>query len=175
MIQQGWKDSSDSVFHSDGEIAQAPIALCEVQGYVYAAKMAAARIFSAWKDPQRQSQLENEAAQLKERFEEAFWCEEISTYAMALDGQKKPCRIRTSNPGHCLYSGIASPEKANLVAHTLVSHDLFSGWGIRTVGRHEARYNPLSYHNGSVWPHDNAIIAAGMARYDFREFAGACL
>ena len=137
--------------------------------------MAAARIFSAWNDPQKQSQLENEAAQLKERFEEAFWCEEISTYAMALDGQKKPCRIRTSNPGHCLYSGIASPEKANLVAHTLVSHDLFSGWGIRTVGRHEARYNPLSYHNGSVWPHDNAIIAAGMARYDFREFAGRVL
>ena len=175
LVQQGWKDSNDSVFHSDGEIAQAPIALCEVQGYVYAAKMAAARIFSAWKDPQRQSQLENEAAQLKERFEEAFWCEEISTYAMALDGQKKPCRIRTSNPGHCLYTGIASPEKANLVAHTLVSHDLFSGWGIRTVGRHEARYNPLSYHNGSVWPHDNAIIAAGMARYEFREFAGRVL
>jgi glycogen debranching enzyme len=172
LVQQGWKDSNDSVFHADGKIADPPIALCEVQGYVYAAKLAAARIYGAWGDPQRQRLLENEAVQLQHRFEEAFWCDEISTYALALDGEKKPCRVRTSNPGHCLFAGIASPERANLVAHTLVSHDFFSGWGIRTVGCHESRYNPLSYHNGSVWPHDNAIIAAGMARYGFRQFAG---
>jgi glycogen debranching enzyme len=175
LVQQGWKDSSDSVFHVDGTIADPPIALCEVQGYVYAAKRAAAKIYAAWDDPQRQRSLENEAAELQHRFEEAFWCDEISTYALALDGRKQPCRVRTSNPGHCLFSGIASPERATLVAHTLVSTDSFSGWGIRTVGCHEARYNPLSYHNGSVWPHDNAIIAAGMARYDFREFAGRVL
>jgi glycogen debranching enzyme len=137
--------------------------------------MAAAKIYAAWNDSERQRSLESEAAELQHRFEEAFWCDEISTYALALDGHKQPCRVRTSNPGHCLFSGIASSERANLVAHTLVSTDFFSGWGIRTVGCHEARYNPLSYHNGSVWPHDNAIIAAGMARYDCREFAGRIL
>ncbi len=175
LVQQGWKDSNDSVFHADGRIADPPIALCEVQGYVYAAKLAAARIYASWGDTERQRSLENEAAELQHRFEEAFWCDDISTYALALDGHKKPCRVRASNPGHCLYAGIASLERANLVAHTLVSHDFFSGWGIRTVGCHESRYNPLSYHNGSVWPHDNAIIAAGMARYGFREFAGRVL
>jgi glycogen debranching enzyme len=175
LVQQGWKDSNDSVFHVDGSIADPPIALCEVQGYVYAAKMAAAKVYAAWGDPQRQRALENEAAELQHRFEEAFWCDDISTYALALDGQKKPCGVRASNPGHCLFSGIASTERANLVAHTLVSPDFFSGWGIRTVGCHESRYNPLSYHNGSVWPHDNAMIAAGMARYGFREFAGRVL
>ena len=175
LVQQGWKDSNDSVFHAEGMIADPPIALCEVQGYVYAAKMAAEKIYAAWGDQERQRSLENEASELQHHFEEAFWCDEISTYALALDGHKKPCRVRTSNPGHCLFSGIASSERANLVAHTLVSSDFFSGWGIRTVGCHEARYNPLSYHNGSVWPHDNAIIAAGMARYGFREFAGRIL
>jgi glycogen debranching enzyme len=175
LIQQGWKDSSDSVFHADGTIAEPPIALCEVQGYVYAAKMAAARIFQSLGETQRQAALETEAADLQNRFEEAFWCEELSTYALALDGQKKACRVRTSNPGHCLFTGIASEMRARLVAHTLVSPDFFSGWGVRTVGCHEARYNPLSYHNGSVWPHDNAMIAAGMARYGYREFAGRVL
>ena len=175
LVQQGWKDSNDSVFHSDGSIADPPIALCEVQGYVYAAKMAMAKIYAAWGDEQRQKSLLDEAAELQHRFEEAFWCDEISTYALALDGQKKPCQVRTSNPGHCLFSGIASRERASLVAHTLISTDFFSGWGVRTVGCHEARYNPLSYHNGSVWPHDNAMIAAGMVRYEFREFAGRIL
>jgi glycogen debranching enzyme len=175
LVQQGWKDSNDSVFHSDGAIAEQPIALCEVQGYVYAAKMAMAKLYRAWGDTERQQSLLDQAAELQHNFEQAFWCDEISTYALALDGQKKPCRVRTSNPGHCLFSGIASPERASLVAHTLISADFFSGWGVRTVGCHEARYNPLSYHNGSVWPHDNAIIAAGMARYDFREFAGRIL
>ena len=175
LVQQGWKDSRDSIFHADGSIAPPPIALCEVQGYVYAAKRAAARIYAAWDDQKRQSALETEAAELQDRFERAFWCEDLSIYALALDGEKRACRVRTSNPGHCLFSGIASPERASLVAHTLVSEDFFSGWGIRTVACHESRYNPLSYHNGSVWPHDNAIIAAGMARYGFREFAGRIL
>ena len=175
LVQQGWKDSSDSIFHSDGSIAPAPIALCEVQGYVYAAKMAGAKLYAAWDDPKRQESLESEAAELQDRFERAFWCDDLSIYALALDAEKKPCRVRTSNPGHCLFSGIASPERASLVAHTLISDDFFSGWGIRTVACHESRYNPLSYHNGSVWPHDNAVVAAGMARYGFREFAGRIL
>jgi glycogen debranching enzyme len=175
LVQQGWKDSNDSVFHSDGRIADPPIALCEVQGYVYAAKTAAARIFSGFGDETRVASLKNEAAELQQRFEEAFWCEDLSTYALALDGQKKPCRVRTSNPGHCLYTGIADAKRARLVAHTLVSPDFFSGWGIRTVGCHESRYNPLSYHNGSVWPHDNALIAAGLARYGQRDLAGRIL
>lgn len=175
LIQQGWKDSSDSVFHADGSLANPPIALCEVQGYVYAAKLAAARICSALGDSQRESTLQDEALKIQDRFEEAFWCDDISTYAIALDGQKKPCRVRTSNPGHCMFSGIASKERAHLVAHTLMSRDMFSGFGVRTVGSEEARYNPLSYHNGSVWPHDNAMIASGMARYGFRDFAGRIL
>jgi glycogen debranching enzyme len=175
LVQQGWKDSNDSVFHADGRIADPPIALCEVQGYVYAAKMAAARIFSTFADEQRRITLETEAAELQQRFEDAFWCGELSTYALALDGQKKPCRVRSSNPGHCLFTGIADARRARLVAHTLVGPDFVSGWGVRTVGSHEARYNPLSYHNGSVWPHDNALIAAGMARYGHREFAGKIL
>ncbi|MFY9672873.1 MAG: amylo-alpha-1,6-glucosidase [Terriglobales bacterium] len=175
LIQQGWKDSSDSVFHADGSLANPPIALCEVQGYVYAAKLAAARICSALGDSQRESTLQDEALKIQDRFEEAFWCDEISTYALALDGQKQPCRVRTSNPGHCMFSGIASKERAHLVAHTLMSRDMFSGFGVRTVGSEEARYNPLSYHNGSVWPHDNAMIASGMARYGFRDFAGRIL
>lgn len=175
LVQQGWKDSNDSIFHSDGSIADPPIALCEVQGYVYAAKTAAAKIFGVFGDEQRRVALEHEAAELQQRFEEVFWCDELSTYALALDGQKKPCRVRTSNPGHCLYTGIADAKKARLVAHTLVSPDFYSGWGVRTVGCHEARYNPLSYHNGSVWPHDNALIAAGLARYGHRELAGRIL
>jgi glycogen debranching enzyme len=175
LVQQGWKDSNDSIFHADGQIADPPIALCEVQAYVYAAKLAAARIFASLGDQQRQAILETQAAELRDRFEEAFWCDDLSTYALALDGEKKPCRVRTSNPGHCLYTGIADAKRARLVAHTLVSPDFFSGWGVRTVGCHEARYNPLSYHNGSVWPHDNALIAAGMARYGRREFTGNIL
>lgn len=175
LVQQGWKDSNDSVFHADGRIADPPIALCEVQGYVYAAKRAAARIFSTFDDEPRSAALKNEAAELQQRFEEAFWCDDLSTYALALDGQKKPCRVRTSNPGHCLYTGIADAKRARLVAHTLVSPDSFSGWGVRTVGCHESRYNPLSYHNGSVWPHDNALIAAGLARYGQRDLAGRIL
>ena len=175
LIQQGWKDSHDSIFYANGNLAEAPIALCEVQGYVYAAKRAAARISRILGDVDRANTLENDAAELQIKFEEAFWCDDLSTYALALDGKKKACRVRASNAGHCLFTEIASPEKAQLVAHTLVSADFFTGWGVRTVGSEEVRYNPLSYHNGSVWPHDNAIIASGMAKYGLRELAGTIM
>ncbi|HWY57402.1 MAG TPA: amylo-alpha-1,6-glucosidase [Terriglobales bacterium] len=175
LIQQGWKDSHDSIFHADGALAEAPIALCEVQGYVYAAKRAAAKISRVLGGQEREAALEAEAAELQNRFEEAFWCDDLSTYALALDGHKRACRVRSSNAGHCLFTEIASPENAQLVAHTLVSRDMFTGWGVRTVGSEEARYNPLSYHNGSVWPHDNALIAGGMAKYGLRQLAGQIL
>ena len=152
-----------------------PIALCEVQGYVYAAKRGAAHLALVLGDRAEASALESQAAALRKRFDEAFWCDEISTYALALDGNKRPCRVRTSNPGHCLYTGIASADHAFCVAHSLLKKEFFSGWGIRTLASGEARYNPLSYHNGSIWPHDNALIAAGLARYGFKDMAGEVL
>jgi glycogen debranching enzyme len=175
LVQQGWKDSNDSVFHADGSLADPPIALCEVQGYVYAAKRAAARLAAALEKFDRADSLEAQARDLKTRFEEAFWCDDLHTYALALDGDKKPCRVRASNPGHCLYSKIVTAERAALVTETLLSAQCFNGWGVRTVGSEEARYNPVSYHNGSVWPHDNAIIAAGIARYGRRDLAAQLL
>jgi glycogen debranching enzyme len=126
-------------------------------------------------DHERAAALEAQAISLRSGFDRAFWCDEIATYVMALDGQKHPCRIRTSNAGHCLYTGIATADHAYQVAHSLLSQDFFSGWGIRTVASREGRYNPLSYHNGSVWPHDNALIAAGLARYGFKDMAGEIL
>lgn len=171
LLHQGWKDSHDSVFHSDGAQAEPPIALCEVQGYVYAAKLAAARIADTLGLGERAETLITQSEDLRRRFEEAFWCEEISTYALALDGRKRPCRVVTSNAGHCLFSGIASEERARRVMQTLMSESCYSGWGVRTVALHERGYNPMSYHNGSVWPHDNALIAAGFARYGFKDAA----
>ncbi len=175
LVQQGWKDSNDSVFHADGTLAAGPIALCEVQGYVYAAKRGAAYLASRLGNPEQAAALELQATALRERFNSAFWCDDIATYALALDGLKQPCRVRTSNAGHCLYTGIADPDHAFRVAHSLLSQDLFSGWGIRTVASGASRYNPISYHNGSVWPHDNALIAAGLARYGFKDMAGEIL
>ncbi|MGC1226891.1 MAG: amylo-alpha-1,6-glucosidase, partial [Candidatus Sulfotelmatobacter sp.] len=174
LVQQGWKDSNDSIFHADGCIAQAPIALCEVQGYTYAAKLAAARL-SRIAGADKKADLEVEAENLRVKFEEHFWCEEISSYALALDGHKRPCRVRASNAGHCLYTGIASLEHAKRVAETLFQPESFNGWGVRTVASGEKRYNPLSYHDGSVWPHDNSLIASGLARYGFRHLAGKIL
>jgi len=175
LVQQGWKDSNDSIFHSDGSLANAPIALCEVQGYVYVAKRAAARLCSLLQNHALSKKLESEAAALRIHFEEAFWCPDIGTYALALDGHKRPCQVRASNAGHCLYTGIATYDKARLVAENLLDSKFFTGWGIRTVAEGEARYNPLSYHNGSVWPHDNAILASGLARYGFKNLAGQIL
>ncbi|MGC2626004.1 MAG: amylo-alpha-1,6-glucosidase [Candidatus Udaeobacter sp.] len=175
LIQQGWKDSQDSVFHSDGVLAEAPIALCEVQSYVYAAKLAASELAALLGDLTAAQELKNQAESLRRRFAETFWCEDISTYAIALDGSKRPCRVRTSNAGHCLFGGIATEEHARRVATTLTDETSFSGWGIRTVASSEARYNPMSYHNGSIWPHDNSLIAAGFARYDLKESAAMVL
>src|SRR5438094_3583458 len=175
LVHQGWKDSQDSVFHSDGTLAEAPIALCEVQSYVYAAKLAASEVATLLGDDAVARELKKQAESLRHRFEETFWCEELSTYALALDGSKRPCRVRTSNAGHCLFAGIATVERAQRVATTLTDETSFSGWGIRTVASSESRYNPMSYHNGSVWPHDNALIAAGFARYGLKESAAMIL
>jgi glycogen debranching enzyme len=169
LIHQGWKDSQDSVFHRDGTLAEGPIALCEVQAYIYDAKLRAAKLASLLGHDLRSMELSYEAQSLKERFERDFWDDEVSTYNLALDGKKNPCRVLTSNAGHCLFSGIASPEHAQRTAQTLFGEDMFCGWGIRTVASSEVRYNPMSYHNGSVWPHDNALIAYGLARYGFKE------
>lgn len=168
LVNQGWKDSHDSVFHADGSLAPGPIALCEVQAYVFMAKRRAARMARLLDLPEIALALDRQAEALRERFEAAFWCEDISTYALALDGQKRPCRVRTSNAGHALFAGIAAPERAQRVAAGLVDKDFFAGWGIRTVAATEARYNPMSYHNGSVWPHDNALIALGFDRYGLK-------
>ena len=175
LIHQGWKDSHDAIFHADGSSAEGPIALCEVQGYVYAAKLAAAKLAKLFGDDAQARDLSKQAKTLSRRFDESFWCDELSTYALALDGKKQPCKVRTSNAGHCLFAGIATQEHARRVAATLTDEASFSGWGIRTVATSEARYNPMSYHNGSVWPHDNSLIAAGFARYDLRESTATVL
>ncbi len=169
LIQQGWKDSHDSVFHADGTLARPPIALCEVQGYVYAARRSAAEMAGILGMEKRSDELWRQAGTLQERFEQAFWCEDLGTYALALDGDKKPCRVRTSNAGHCLFTGIAGRERAARVAETLLGPASFSGWGVRTLAEGEARYNPMSYHNGSVWPHDNALVAQGLAHYGLKD------
>ena len=168
LVNQGWKDSHDAIFHEDGRMAEGPIALCEVQSYVYAAKQHAAVLASALGDAAASTTLSQQAAELREKFEAAFWCEDLSTYALALDGAKKPCRVIASNAGHTLFTGIADPAHARRVAETILGAACFSGWGVRTAGVSAARYNPMSYHNGSVWPHDNAVIALGLARYGFK-------
>jgi glycogen debranching enzyme len=171
LLQQGWKDSNDSIFHANGKIAEPPIALCEVQGYVFAAKQAAARLCTALGFPDRKEKFSQEAETLKKCFNKDFWCEELGIFALALDRNKKPCRVSTSNAGHALFSGIATQVHAKAVCDTLLSAPLFSGWGVRTVSASEKRYNPMSYHNGSVWPHDNALIGEGFARYGLQENA----
>jgi glycogen debranching enzyme len=169
LVQQGWKDSADSVWHRDGTLAEGSIALCELQGYVYAAWRGASGLARALGIHDVADELFRKAEDLQRRFDAAFWSEEMGTYALALDGQKRPCQIKTSNAGHTLFSGIAPPERAARITRTLLAADSFSGWGIRTVANTEARYNPMSYHNGSVWPHDNALIGCGMSRYGFHE------
>lgn len=172
LANQGWKDSFDSVFHADGRLAEGSIALVEVQAYVYAAKRSIAKAARHLGFVELAAQLERDAEELSSRFERAFWCEDIGTYAIALDGDGQPCKVRTSNAGHVLFGGLASPERARRVVDGLMSPRFFSGWGIRTVASGESRYNPMSYHNGSIWPHDNSLIAVGMARYGHK--AAAC-
>ena len=169
LANQGWKDSHDAIFHADGRMATGYIALAEVQGYVYAAKRAAARLARQMRHAQRAERLEIEAGRLAACFEAAFWCPELETYALALDGAKETCRVRASNAGQLLFTGILPPERAMKVAEGLMRPQFFTGWGIRTVAKGEVRYNPMSYHNGSVWPHDNALIALGFARYGLKQ------
>jgi glycogen debranching enzyme len=171
LANQGWKDSHDAIFHSDGRTAEGPIALCEVQAYVYGAKRHASALAEALGHPERAAALAAQAEALRKSFEAKFWCEELSVYALALDGAKQPCRVVSSNTGQVLFTGIASAERAQRVARTLLSPPMFNGWGIRTIASSEARYNPMSYHNGSVWPHDNGLIALGFARYGQKQAA----
>jgi glycogen debranching enzyme len=164
---QGWKDSFDSVVHADGRLAEPPIALIEVQCYVYLAKLRMADVFDALGDHARGSLLRKEAAELRDRVRERFWMEDEQFFAGALDGDKRQVRTVVSNPGHALYCDIIDDEVAAHTARRLLAPDMFSGWGIRTMSKSAAAYNPMSYHNGSVWPHDNAFIAAGLKRYGF--------
>jgi glycogen debranching enzyme len=175
LLHQGWKDGDDAVMHRDGSIATGPIALCEVQGYVHAAWLAASALARALDDSGRAEIWDARAARLRERFDEAFWCEELGTYALALDGRKAPCRVRTSNAGQCLFGRIVDTDRAPIVARTLLGSDCFSGWGIRTLAAAEARYNPMGYHTGGVWPHDNALIAQGLATYGMGDEASLIL
>jgi len=165
LSHQGWKDSDDAICHPDAEPAEGPIALAEVQGYVFAAWRAGARLAQVLGRPRIAAALTARAEALRLRFEELYWCEDLGTYALALDGAKKPCRVRSSNSGQCLFTGIADAPRARRVVQTMLHPDSFSGWGIRTLAAGEVRFSPLSYHNGAVWPHDNALIAWGFARY----------
>ena len=168
LANQGWKDSYDAIFHADGCLAEGYIALAEVQGYVFAGKQLASRCAMRLGLVERAGQLAAEAQALAARFEQAFWCEELGTYALALDGAKQPCKVRTSNAGQLLFTGIVREDRARKVAADLMRPHFFTGWGIRTVAHGEARYNPMSYHDGSIWPHDNALIALGLARYGLK-------
>ena len=175
LANQGWKDSFDSVFHADGGLAPGPIALCEVQGYAYAARLGAAAIAQALGHIERADALERQAEILRNQIEAAFWSDELSTYALALDGDKRPCLVRASNAGHLLMAGVPTQARAERVAKQLLDSAFFSGWGVRTVASDAVRYNPMSYHNGSVWPHDNAMIGIGLARYGLRAEAARIL
>lgn len=171
MSHNGWKTSSDSVFHADGRLAEGPLALCEVQAYVYGAKLGAARIARSLGEMPRAIALVEAAQALQARFNSAFWCSDIESFALALDGEKQPCRVRSSNPGHCLFTGIAHAERGRQIIAGFGDEQMFSGWGVRTVAESELRFNPMSYHNGAIWPHDNSLLAAGASRYDDKSFA----
>jgi len=171
LVNQGWKDSWDAIRFADGRLARAPIAMCEVQGYVYAALVARSHFATEAGDTAAAEQLRARAEALKAAFNRDFWLDEHGFFAMALDADKSPVDGLASNMGHCLWTGIVDEEKAPLVAKHLVSDRLFCGWGVRTLAETVKGYNPISYHSGSVWPHDNAIAAAGLMRYGFVEEA----
>jgi glycogen debranching enzyme len=171
LVQQGWKDSGDSVFYSDGRLAVGPIALCEVQAYVYAAKNGIAAVAADLGYKDLAERLRAQATELRANFQSMFWSSELGMFALALDGEKKQCQVRSSNAGQCLFSGIASDEQYHSISNALLSPNFFSGWGVRTLVRGERRYNPMSYHNGSMWPHDNALIALGSLRRSDKDLA----
>ena len=169
LTNQGWKDSFDAIMYDDGELAKPPIALAEVQGYVYAAKQHASKMAALLEDPAMANDLAQQAAILKRRFNGQFWSEELQCFVIALDGKKRQCNVVASNAGQCLFTQIADHDKARMVADRLFMPDMFSGWGIRTLSKQAMKYNPMSYHNGSIWPHDNALIAYGLSLYGFQE------
>jgi glycogen debranching enzyme len=175
LINQGWKDSNDSIFHPDGRLAEAPIALAEVQGYVFAARLAIAQLATARGDLALARIQRQHAAKLRRRFDEQFWSHELESYALAIDRDKQACVVPASNAGHALFTGIATRRRAPLVVQSLLETDMFSGWGIRTLSSMASRFNPMSYHNGSVWPHDNALIASGFSRYGYNAEAARLL
>ncbi|MEZ0343541.1 MAG: glycogen debranching N-terminal domain-containing protein [Caldimicrobium sp.] len=168
LVNKGWKDSEDSVFYEDGSLARPPIALVEIQGYAYRAKKEAAKLARLLGEKDLAIKWEKSADKIKELIEEKYWCEEIKCYALALDGDKRPCKVRTSNAGHLLFTKAIPLSRAKELYGLFFEHHLFSGWGIRTLSSLEKRYNPLSYHNGSVWPHDNAIIGYGFSLYGLK-------
>jgi glycogen debranching enzyme len=171
LANQGWKDSWDAMRFADGSYAQTPIALCEVQAYVYAAYVARAHFAREAGDEATHQRFAAKARELRRRFNDDFWLDDQGTYALALDADKRPVDAVCSNVGHCLWAGIVDPERAPLVADRLLAADSFSGFGIRTMSASMAAYNPVSYHNGSIWPHDNALCAAGLARYGLTDHA----
>ena len=171
LVNQGWKDSGDAIIDEQGRIATPPIAMFEVQAYVYAAKLAMADLYARRNDAETAARLRREAADLRRRFDADFWVESIDCYAMALEARKQPLRVVSSNAGHALWCGIAEPARAARVADRLMAEDMFSGWGVRTLSEQCAAYNPIGYHLGTVWPHDNALVAAGLKRYGFADQA----
>ncbi|MCH8065823.1 MAG: amylo-alpha-1,6-glucosidase, partial [Chloroflexi bacterium] len=169
LVNQGWKDSTDAIVHADGSLAQQPIALVEVQGYVYAAKRRLTPALEALGLGDLARRLSREARALRRRFQDDFWLADEPFYALALDGEKRPCAAIASNVGHALWSGIVTRDRAAAVVERMLANDLFSGWGIRTLSRSNPRYSPLGYHLGTVWPHDNAIAAFGFKMYGFED------
>ncbi|MBD2310269.1 amylo-alpha-1,6-glucosidase [Desertifilum sp. FACHB-1129] len=170
---QCWKDSGDSIVYPDGTQVKAPKTVCELQGYAFDAWMRMAEVFQAWGDRDRATQLRHKAMKLHQQFEQKFWCEDIGFYAFTLDPDKQPVPTIASNPGHCLWSGIVSPERAEQVVKRLLEPDMWSGWGIRTLSAKNPAFNPHAYHLGSVWPNDNSLIALGFKRYGFAQEAAA--
>ena len=166
-----WKDSGEAIVYPDGSQVKQPKAVCELQGYVYDAWTRTAEVFTALGEPEQAAKLKKKAQILKDKFAEHFWCEDIGFFALALDPSKQPVKTIASNAGHCLWSGIAKPEHAKRVVARFFEPDLYSGWGIRTLSSKNPAFNPHSYHLGSIWPHDNGLIALGFKRYGFHEEA----
>ena len=167
----GWKDSHDSLLHRDGSAVKLPVALVEVQAYAYWARAELADVFDRRGHGAVAAELRQKAEALRERFEAAYWLEDEQFYAQALDGDKRPAGGISSNVGHCLWAGILAPQRAKAVADRLLAPDMFCGWGVRTLTAQSPNYNPMSYHNGTVWPHDNSLIALGLRRYGYDEAA----
>jgi glycogen debranching enzyme len=171
LVNQGWKDSGDGVLNADGSVARPPIALVEVQAYAYRARMEIAELYRRAGEPERAENLEREAQELKARFNRDFWLEDRGFYALALQEGRVPAAVLSSNAGHALWGGIAESDKARRTMERLLDEDMFNGWGIRTLSEKEMGYNPIGYHLGTVWPHDNSLIAAGFKEYGFDQEA----